>query len=219
MRSVVMPPPALRELVAREFRPVTPLRKPWMRASVMLPCAVLLLIAAPVIFGLREDAARLGWGLTWGASLLQIGVGMWLVALALREAVPGRALPRSVIGTALGLVLASIGTVTLVTWVVSPIKITTESVAYVSLFCFVHTLLAAVPVIALVGALVARASPLRPRVAGVLAGAAGGLLSDAGWRLFCHYSDPLHVLPTHLGAVVAAALLGLVCGFAFRRRW
>lgn len=218
MGNVVMPPSALRELVAREIRPVQPLRKPWQRASAILPCAALLLIAAPVIFGLREDADRLGWGLTWGVSSLQLGLGLWLVVLALREAVPGQALHRGVIGTALALSLGSVVVVTFVTWVVSPIPITRESVAHVSLFCFIHTLLAAVPVIVAVGTLVARASPLRPPVAGAFAGAAGGLLSDAGWRLFCHYSDPLHVLPTHLGAVVAATLLGLVCGLVFRRR-
>jgi hypothetical protein len=217
MANLVAPPPALRELVAADLQPVRPLRKPWVRAAVTAPCAFLLLVAAPVIFGLREDAERLGWGLTWGVSLLQIGVGVRLVALALRESVPGQALSRGVIGTALAMAFGSVVMVALVTWAVSPIQITTESVAYVSAFCFVHTLLGAVPVIVLVGILVARAYPLRPHVAGALYGAAGGLLSDAGWRLFCHYSDPLHVLPTHLGAVVTATLLGVLCGRVFRR--
>jgi hypothetical protein len=217
MGNPVAPPPALREMIAGDLQPVRPLRKPWIRAAVTLPCAFLLLVAAPVIFGLREDAERLGWGLTWGVSMLQLGLGMRLVALALREAVPGQALSRGVIGTALGLASASVVVVAFVTWAVSPIHITAESVAYVSGFCFVHTLLGAVPVIVLVGILVARAHPLRPHVAGALYGAAGGLLSDAGWRLFCHYSDPLHVIPTHLGAVVAATLLGVLCGRVFRR--
>lgn len=211
-------PPALRELVARDLTPVTRLRKPWVRASVALPCAFLLLIAAPVIFGLREDAERLGWMLTWGVSFMQIVLGMRLVALALRESVPGQALARGAIGTALGLAFGSVVVVTLVTWAVSPIRITTESVGYVSVFCFAHTLLGAVPVIGLVGILIARAYPLRPHVAGAISGAAAGVMSDAGWRLFCHYSDPLHVLPTHLGAVMAATLLGVLCGSVFRRR-
>lgn len=218
MGNLVAPPPALRQLVAGDLQPVRPLRKPWIRASATLPCAFLLLIAAPVIFGLREDAERLGWVLTWGMSSLQIGIGMRLVALALRESVPGQALPRGVLGTALGLALGSVVVVTFATWIVSPIHITTESVAYVSVFCFVHTLVASVPVVVLVGILVARAFPLRPHIAGALSGAAGGVLSDAGWRLFCHYSDPLHVLPTHLGAVMTATLLGVLCGLVFRRR-
>jgi hypothetical protein len=145
-------------------------------------------------------------------------LGMRLVALALRESVPGRALARGAIGAALGLAFGSVVVVTVVTWAVSPIRITTESVGYVSVFCFGHTLLGAVPVIVLVGILIARAYPVRPHVAGALSGAAAGVMSDAGWRLFCHYSDPLHVLPTHLGAVLAATLLGLLCGVLFRRR-
>jgi hypothetical protein len=181
-----------------------------------LPLAVLLLIGAPLIFGVREDAHRLGWILTWGASLVQIAVGMRLITLALRESVPGQALPRVVLGASLGLTLGTVLVVAFVTWFVSPLRITTESVAYVSAFCFGHTLLGALPVIFLVGILVARAYPLRPHVAGALYGAAGGLLSDAGWRLFCQYSDPWHVLPAHLGAVVAATLLGVLCGSVFR---
>jgi hypothetical protein len=59
---------------------------------------------------------------------------------------------------------------------------------------------------------------LSPQIAGALYGAGAGLLSDAGWRLFCHYSDPLHVLPTHLGAVVAATLLGALAGRLLRPR-
>lgn len=218
MSNLAEPPPALRELVAGDLKPVTPLRAPWIRASATLPCAFLLLIAAPVIFGLREDMARLGWGLTWGASLLQIGVGMRLIVLALREAVPGRAMSGVGFATAIAAAMGCVTAVAMVTWAVSPIRITTESVTYVSVFCFVHTLVAAVPVMVLAGFLVARAYPLRPHVAGALYGAAAGLLSDAGWRLFCHYSDPLHVIPTHLGAVVAATLLGALCGFVFSRR-
>jgi hypothetical protein len=218
MGSLAAPPRALRDLVADDLRAVKPLRKPWARAAATLPLALLLLIAAPVIFGVRQDADRLGWILTWGASLLQLAVGMRLVSLALRESVPGRALPRALIWASLGLAIGTVVVVAIVTWFVSPIRITTESVGYVSAVWFGHTLLGALPVILLLGVLVARAYPLRPHVAGALYGAAGGLLSDAGWRLFCHYSDPLHVIPVHLGAVVAAILLGVLCGSVFRPR-
>jgi hypothetical protein len=35
-------------------------------------------------------------------------------------------------------------------------------------------------------------------------------MADAGWRLFCHFSEPSHVLSAHLGGVVIAALAGAV---------
>jgi hypothetical protein len=218
MSSLAAPPRALRDLVADDLRAVKPLRKPWVRAATALPLAVLLLIAAPEIFGVRGDADRLGWLLTWGASSLQVAVGMWLAFLALRESVPGRTLPRAMLRASLGVALATVMVVGFATWFVSPTRITRESVSFVSTFCFSGTLLGALPVILLLGILVARAYPLRPHVAGALYGAAGGLLSDAGWRLFCHYSDPLHVFPTHLGAVAAATLLGVLCGSVFRPR-
>lgn len=218
MDEPVMPPSSLRELVAGDLRPVRPLRKPWTRALVALPFALVLLFAAQMSFGLREDAGRLGWILTWGASLLELALGMQLVVLALREAVPGRALPRGALAATFTVALGSVVVVTVVTWLVSPIRITAESVFYVSAFCFGHTLLAALPVILVVGILVARGYATRPLVAGALCGAAGGVMSDAGWRLFCHYSDPWHVFPTHVGAVLAAAFVGMAFGAIVRRR-
>jgi hypothetical protein len=212
------PPPSLRDLVSREFVPVAPLRKAWVRALAVLPLAVILLFAAPFVFGVRADAGELGWLLTWGASWLQLAAGMWLVTVALRTAVPGRAPADRNLVTALGLAIAAVVTTTFVTWVVSPTSIADESVAYVSEVCFTHTLLGAVPVISMATLLAARALPQRPLVTGALLGTAGGLLSDAGWRLFCHYSDPLHVLPTHLGAIVAATFIGVVAGAIVRWR-
>ncbi len=37
-----------------------------------------------------------------------------------------------------------------------------------------------------------------------------GLMADAGWRLFCHFSEPAHVLGAHLLAIIAAGLCGAV---------
>jgi hypothetical protein len=38
---------------------------------------------------------------------------------------------------------------------------------------------------------------------GALVGLGAGLVTDAGWRTFCHVSDPWHVLSAHLAAVLA----------------
>ena len=37
-----------------------------------------------------------------------------------------------------------------------------------------------------------------------------GLGADAGWRLFCHFSEPAHVFPTHTAAVIATAMATLL---------
>jgi hypothetical protein len=33
-------------------------------------------------------------------------------------------------------------------------------------------------------------------------------MSDAGWRLFCHFSEPAHVLAGHLGGIALATIIG-----------
>src|SRR3954454_6663393 len=91
-------PPALREAVSRDMRAVRPLPAPGIRALWLGPWAFALLIASEAAFGLRRDAPALGLALTWGASGLEMGLGLLLIAAALREAVPGTALTRRVVG-------------------------------------------------------------------------------------------------------------------------
>ena len=80
----------------------------------------------------------------------------------------------------------------------------------VGLICFVASALTALPATIVTAMLALSALPTRPAVTGLLAGLGGGLMADAGWRLFCHFSEPPHVLASHLGGVIAAALLGAV---------
>jgi hypothetical protein len=211
-------PATLRDRIAAELAPVAPLRKPWVRAAAALPLAVLLLFAASTIYSFRADAGRLGWALTWGLSTVELALGMLLIGFALREAIPGRVWSPPALLASLGAALGAVLIVTFTTWRVSPTRIVTESVAYVTTVCFGYPLVAALPVILLAGLLASRAYTLRPQIAGALYGAGAGLLSDAGWRLFCHYSDPAHVLTAHLGAIVAATLLGALTGRLFRPR-
>jgi hypothetical protein len=49
-----------------------------------------------------------------------------------------------------------------------------------------------------------------------MAGLGSGLLADSGWRLYCEVSDPVHVLTSHAGAIVALTLLGLLAGVLVR---
>ena len=84
--------------------------------------------------------------------------------------------------------------------------------------CFGATILTALPALAIAGWLVARAFPLRPRLAGALYGLGAGLLADAGWRLFCHFSDPAHVLAAHTAGIAATCALGTITASALARR-
>ena len=203
-------PVELRALIARDLRPVAPLATPTRRSLQLMPVAVALLFAAVVIFGLRRDAGRIGPVLTWGASTLQMILGLALVVAALREAVPGTTLSRRVVGIAFGSAVIGVLTITFMTWVTSPTMIAQGFVTSVWAICLTGTIVSALPVLAAAGWLAARAFPLRPRLAGALYGVGAGLIADSGWRLFCHFSHPAHVLGAHTLGIVVAGVLGMI---------
>lgn len=176
----------------------------------LTPLALFTLVAASRIFNVREDASLLGWGLTWGTSILQTLLALGLITLALREAVPGRSIGSGVLMLAVGLVTALSAVVTLRTWSVSPITIEPYSPTVIGGICFTGTVLAALPLLVAAAVLAHRAFTVRPWWSGALYGLGAGLGADAGWRLFCHFSDPAHVFPTHTGAVIVVMLLGMV---------
>jgi hypothetical protein len=210
-------PPLLRDAVARDLRPVRPLPRPLVRALWLAPFAIVLLVASVAAFGLRRDSLVLGLALTWGASSLQMLLGLALVAAALREAVPGTSLTRRALGTAFGTALIAVITITWTTWVVSPTRIAPWAVGSVWRICFGATILTALPALAMSGWLVARAFPIRPRFAGALYGLGAGLLADAGWRLFCHFSEPAHVLGAHTAAIAVTCALGAITAHVLAR--
>ena len=201
-------PVELRALVARELHAVQPLPPPVRRALGLVPVAIAILFAAVVILGLRRDASRMGLVLTWGASTFQILLGLALVVAALREAVPGTTLPRRVVGMAFGTVLVAVLTITLMTWMTSPTRIASGFVVWVWGVCLTGTIVSALPALAIAGWLAARAFPLRPRLVGALYGVGAGLMADAGWRLFCHFSHPWHVLGAHTLGIAITGVLG-----------
>jgi hypothetical protein len=203
-------PRDLRAFVARDLRPLTPLASPARRALGLVPVALALLVAAVLMFGLRRDASRIGLFLTWGASTLQILLGIALVVAALREAVPGTTLARRAVGVAFGTVLIAVLTVTLMTWSTSPTLVAPGYEIYIWGICLTGTIVSALPALAVAGWLAARAFPLRPRLAGALYGIGAGLMADAGWRLFCHFSHPLHVFGAHTLGIVVTCLLGML---------
>jgi hypothetical protein len=211
-----MTPAELRARAAADYTAVRPLPAPAIRALAVTPFAMLALLAAPSYFTVREDAATLGWLFTWGASLVQVTAGFMLIAAALRESVPGRSWTPA----------------QLALWIIAPlllvIGVTFASASVsalplgrgwwgVGVVCLGGSAAMALPIVALAGVLAMRAYPTRPVIAGLLAGLGAGLMADAGWRIFCHYGEPAHVLSAHLGGVLIAAAAGAALALTSRR--
>ncbi len=184
-----------------------PLPSPWVRALWCAPFAVLALLAAPTYFNVRADVVQLGWSRSWGASLVQVAAGFALLAAALRESVPGRSWSAGAIGMWIVAPIVLAIAVTLASWEASPVVLQ-RGWWIVWVLCLSGSAATALPVVALASVLVARAYPTRPAVAGLLLGLGAGVIADAGWRMFCHFSEPAHVLSAHLGGVAVAALAG-----------
>jgi hypothetical protein len=109
-------------------------------------------------------------------------------------------------------------TITLMTWAASPTLIAPGYATFVWGICLTGTIASALPVLAVAGWLTARAFPLRPRLAGALYGVGAGLMADAGWRLFCHFSHPAHVLGAHTLGIVVTGVLGVVMASVVNRQ-
>lgn len=210
-------PPRLREQLAADYRPIRPLSSPWLRAAWLLPFAVVALFAAPIWFNVRVDAPRLGWLGLWGASTLQTAFGLIVAAAALRESVPGRSWSPAAMALWLATPILILVVVTLASWQASPILLRGQW-WLVAAACFSGSVATALPAVALGSILAVRAYPTRPALAGALIGLGAGLMADAGWRVFCHFSEPSHVLSAHLAAVIAASLVGAVAATGLTAR-
>jgi hypothetical protein len=202
-----MIPVELRARIRADYSAVRPLPSPFTRALWCVPFAALALLAAPTYFNVRSDAGQLGWFGTWGASLAQVALGIALIAAALRESVPGRSWPTGAIGLWIVTPIMLAIAVTLASWVASPVSLP-RAWWMVWVLCLSGSAVTALPLVALASVLVARAYPTRPGVAGFLLGLGAGVIADAGWRMFCHFSEPAHVLSAHLGGVAVAAVSG-----------
>ena len=134
-------------------------------------------------------------------------VGITLIALALREAVPGRALSAYASGGATGGAIMLLVVVTVTTATVTHVR--PAAPIRIGEICFLGSFSSGVPVVAVAGLLAATAFPVRPVLVGTLYGLGAGLMADAGWRLFCEFSGPAHVFPFHLGAIAANVVLGI----------
>jgi hypothetical protein len=208
-------PAGLRERLAADFGPVRALRSPWARALSIVPLAIVALIAAPVAFNVRP-AADLGWLGVWGLSIAQSVIGLIVIGAALRESIPGRDWSRAAITLWLAIPIVAIVAITMLSWEASPESIRAQW-WLVGGICFAGSAAMALPVVALSSILASRAYPTRPLIAGSLLGLGAGLMADAGWRIFCHFSEPAHVLSAHLAAVIMSTLIGAMAALRFSR--
>jgi hypothetical protein len=142
---------------------------------------------------------------------------MALLAAALRESVPGRAWPSPQLASLIVVPVMIVIAVTYASYSLSPIALERGRRLVVGLVCLAGSAATALPVVALGNVLAARAYPTRPLIMGVLFGLGAGLAADAGWRIFCHFSEPAHVLPAHLGGVAASTVAGVALAFTLRK--
>jgi negative regulator of sigma F NrsF-like protein len=213
----VTTPPGLRDRIARDLEPTRPLRAPFVRVLVLVPLAAAIVVAVPALHFFRSDMGVIGFVRAWGFSVGQAIAGLVIVAAALHEAIPGRALPRAVVASiiAAGLVLP----VALLALTAAPFDVGPGPGRALmdGIGCFRTSAVAAVPALVVAAFLAARAFPVRPSAAGALYGLGAGLIADAGLRLYCEYSQPAHVILAHGGAIVASLVAGVVLALVSRR--
>ena len=210
-------PATLEAAIRSDLQPVRRLPSPLLRTVWLAPLALVTLIAASRMFSFRMDADALGWTMTWAISVVQTVLALALIGLALRDAIPGRSLATPLV---LLVSLAALGfttAITLRTWSVSPTTIQSLSPVWVGEICFTGMMVSALPLLVAAAILARRAFTVRPWSSGALYGLGAGIGADAGWRLFCHFSDPVHVFPTHTGAVIATMGLGVIVAIVAQR--
>ncbi len=183
------PPDALLAEVSRDLRPVRPWPTPWRDALRLSPLALGIIVALPVLVGLRRDAVAVGPLVVWGVSLIQVALGIVLIWMA----------------TGAGFMVVA---VSFLTFSKSPTHVPHGiSPWLVGMVCYFGSTVAATPLFALAAWFHSRFVSPRPALAGGLYGAGAALTSNAGWRLICPISTPWHVLTAHGGSVISITLL------------
>lgn len=203
-------PDPLRRAVAEDLRPVRPLLPPFRRALILLPLAAVIVVAVPLLHFFRSDMAALGWLGSWGLSFAEAFGGVLVIALALRESIPGRLLSGAAVGATLIVGLLVPYAVLAATAPNFAIGAPPGAGWSDGLACFRTSASAAIPALLASAALVFRALPVRPGMTGAIYGLGSALIGDAGLRLFCEFTVPSHVIGAHGGAILAVVGTGVV---------
>jgi hypothetical protein len=213
-------PDAVRRAVGTDLAPVRPLAAPWQRAALAAAVAVLAAAIGLLTSPLRIDLAQLPMWLGWGASLVELCVGVGLVSVGLRESIPGAGLSSGATAATLVSAMALQVGVGLVTWRLSPAVADPASPLAAGVGCLTHESALALPTFVVALWLVFRALPLRAPTAGLLGGAGAAMTADAVLHLLCPVADLGHILLWHTGTIVAFAAAGWLTGLVWERvRW
>jgi hypothetical protein len=211
---------AYRDAIVSDLAPVRPLSKPSRRVWMLVPIGLLLAATAPLVNGMRGDLMSYAPLLTWGATSLQAILGLWLLALGFREAVPGRNVSSSSLALAAVLTIVLVGMITVVTNAASATVVPAGREWRDWIECVIWPAMIGSPFMVLATLMAARAFPTRPAIAGALCGLSAGVLSDAGWRLSCWISDPVHLAESHALAILTLTAAGsLVAILLDSRHW
>jgi hypothetical protein len=194
----------VREVVARDLKPVRPLLAPGRRLLLLVPLAIAAGLYSPFALGHRDLGTLAGWGVSVAEWLL----GLLILGVALRHAVPGRGISRRFVAATLVGAPAAFIVVTLFTYLVEPTEVPPGLAFRFWVECVRWPMLIASPMLLAASVLAMRAFPTRPGLVGALCGLAAGVLADSGWRLFCEVSAPGHVLASHGLAVLLTAVVG-----------
>lgn len=213
-------PDSLRDAVGSDLHPVKPLSPAWQRTLLIAVIATAVATLAVGTLTLRFDLEQIPFWLSWGCSALELLVGVFIIGLALREAVPGAGIPAGTTRIAVGTGVVLQVMVGLATWMYSPgMKLEHDWMAK-SVGCLKHDATMVLPVFIVTVWLIFRALPLRAPVAGLLGGAGAAMTGDAITHLLCPMSDLRHVMLWHTGAIVGFMLLGCLIGLVWQRiRW
>ena len=203
-------PSTYRDQIVATLAPVRPLLPPAKRVWVLMPLGILLATSAPLMSGGRGDLQDYAPLLTWAAAILQSMLGLWLLALGFREAVPGQNVSTAALATVALLTTMLVVSVTLLTNAASATVTPVGREWRDWIECVVWPATLGAPFMIAATLMASRAFPTRPAIAGGLCGLSAGVLSDAGWRMSCWISDPLHVMESHGVAMIGLTAAGSV---------
>jgi hypothetical protein len=195
-------------MIARDLTPARPLPAPGRRVAWLAPFAAAIVVAVPLVQAFRPDWLQLGLVRGWMFTGAEAIFGLVIIALALRESIPGRSISsRSLATVFTGAFLAPLALTgaTVDSFAIGPPE--RLWLAH-SAICFRTSVLAAIPAILVAAILASRGLAVRPGITGALYGLGSGVIADAGLRLFCEYSQPSHVIAAHLGAIAVSMAVG-----------
>lgn len=213
-RSNITSGHSYRDQIVGSLTPVRALPPPSRRAWMLVPVGLLIAITGPVLNGERGDLGAYAPLVTWGLTGAQSMLGLWLLALGFREAVPGRNVSGRSLALASAVTAMLLFGVTTVTNAASPTVVAPGRAWEYWVECVIWPMAIGAPFMVVATLMAARAFPTRPTIAGALCGMSAGILADAGWRLSCWISEPSHIIGSHGLAVIGLAVAGAVVAVA-----